>query len=116
MAYTIKIYETKNKKSPFNDWLNDLETAIQIKILARLKRATLGNFGNHEPVGEGVYELKFDTGPGYRIYYTITRGSIIFLLAAGTKRTQDKDIAKAKEYLDDFKTRKAQNGGKNKRF
>lgn len=66
-------------------------------ILVRLRRASLGNFGETRDVGGGVSEFKFAFGPGYRVYYTIMNGEIIILLAGGDKSTQSKDIAKAKE-------------------
>lgn len=71
------------------------------KILVRLKRAEQGNFGDHEPVGEGVIELKIDFGPGYRVYLGID-GDFIILLWGGTKKTQDYDIKKAKEFWRDY--------------
>lgn len=72
-------------------------------ILVRLRRASLGNFGETRDLGEGVSEFKFTFGPGYRIYYTIRNGEIIILLAGGDKSTQSKDIAKAKELAEIFK-------------
>ena len=58
---------------------------------------SLGNFGEHRDLSDGVSELKFKFGPGYRIYYTEHDGEIVILLAGGDKSTQSKDIAKAKE-------------------
>ena len=57
----------------------------------------LGNFGDAKPVGDGVFELRFDFGPGYRVYYTERNGEIVVLLAGGDKSTQKQDIEKAKE-------------------
>ena len=55
-----------------------------------------GNFGDAKPVGAGVFELRFDFGPGYRVYYTERNGEIVVLLAGGDKSTQQQDIEKAK--------------------
>ena len=66
-------------------------------IAARLDRAKLGNFGDVEPVGEGVTEMRIHLGPGYRLYYTIKEVKIIFMLCGGDKSTQKKDIKQAKE-------------------
>jgi len=63
----------------------------------RLRRISLGNFGETRDLGDGVSELKFMFGPGYRIYYTIRNGELVILLAGGDKSSQDRDIAKAKE-------------------
>ena len=57
----------------------------------------LGNFGDAKSVGAGVFELRFDFGPGYRVYYTERNGEIAVLLAGGDKSTQKQDIEKAKE-------------------
>ena len=54
-----------------------------------------GNPGDVRPVGEGVSELRVDTGSGYRVYYA-SRGSVVVLLCGGDKKTQDNDIARAK--------------------
>ena len=57
----------------------------------------LGNFGDAKSVGAGVFDLRFDFGPGYRVYYTERNGEIVVLLAGGDKSTQKQDIEKAKE-------------------
>ncbi len=67
----------------------------------RLDRVSAGNFGDCEPAGEGVSELKIDVGPGYRIYFGID-GEFIILLLGGIKKTQERDIKKAKEFWGDY--------------
>ncbi len=67
------------------------------RILARIRRLQLGNFGDVKPAGDGVSELRIPYGPGYRVYF-VQRGSrLVILLAGGDKRTQQRDIARAKE-------------------
>jgi len=66
------------------------------RILARIYRLSLGNFGDVKPVGESVSKLRIDYGPGYRVYFTRIGRQIVLLLAGGTKRTQQKDIDRAK--------------------
>jgi putative addiction module killer protein len=56
-------------------------------------------------VGEGVGELKIDFGPGYRVYFGRVGATIVVLLCGGDKKTQKKDIVKAKEQWQDFKER-----------
>jgi putative addiction module killer protein len=72
------------------------------RVNARIRRIEeFGNYGDCEPVGDGVYELKIDVGPGYRVYFGID-GSDIVLLLGGDKSTQDSDILKAKEYWSEY--------------
>lgn len=65
------------------------------RILARVRRLSLGNPGDVKPVGEGVSELRVDYGPGYRVYFIQRCGELIILLAGGDKDTQQKDIRRA---------------------
>jgi putative addiction module killer protein len=78
------------------------------RIEARLARLVAGNFGDSEPVGEGVMELRIDWGPGYRVYFARLGHIVVLLLCGGDKRTQNKDIKRAKEYFQDYKARTAQ--------
>ena len=76
------------------DGLKDIEARARID--RRIKRAARGDYGDVKPVGENVSELRFHFGPGYRIYFTERSGVIFFLLAGGTKKTQQEDIRLAK--------------------
>lgn len=64
-----------------------------------------GNFGDHKPCREGVWELRIDQGVGYRVYYSLVDGEVVILLLAGDKRTQDADIDEAIWCLKDFRMR-----------
>ncbi|MFA7645628.1 MAG: type II toxin-antitoxin system RelE/ParE family toxin [Phenylobacterium sp.] len=83
---------------PFREWLENLrDRKAAAKIAARLARLELGNFGDAEPVGEGVTELRIHFGPGYRVY-VVQRGQIlVVVLCGGDKSSQDRDIKRAKE-------------------
>jgi putative addiction module killer protein len=65
-------------------------------VVARIKRLELGLMGDVAPVGDGVSEARIHLGAGWRLYFTQRGTSIIVLLAGGSKRTQTKDIKKAK--------------------
>ena len=81
----------------FADWLRRLrDENARARILVRIRRLSLGNFGDVRPVGGGVSELRVDYGPGYRVYLRQYRDLLVLLLAGGTKKTQEADIAKAK--------------------
>jgi putative addiction module killer protein len=83
----------------FVKWLKRLkDTNARARINVRLKRISLtGNLGDTKPVGEGVYELRVDYGPGYRVYYSQRGNEILLLLIGGEKSSQQKDIEKAKK-------------------
>jgi putative addiction module killer protein len=65
-------------------------------VVARIKRLTFGLLGDFKAIGNGVIELRIDFGAGWRIYYTQCGAQIVLLLAGGSKRTQKKDIERAK--------------------
>jgi|SRR5208282_13766 len=92
----IRIFETKDGRIPFGEWMDELEgSRVYAIILNRLDRVENGNLGDCHPVGEGVSELRIDFGPGYRIYFG-QDADLIVLLGGGTKRTQADDIKRAK--------------------
>jgi putative addiction module killer protein len=62
----------------------------------------MGNLGDYRTLGEGLYELRFFFGPGFRIYFTIRQGTIVFLLCGGDKSSQSKDIQKARQIMEDL--------------
>jgi putative addiction module killer protein len=101
----INFYETSRGKQPFVDWQEDLDEVDQAIIDARLTRVRLGNFGDCTRIkgGEGIWELRIDVGPGWRIYYGKEGLSIVLLLIGGIKKSQTKDIATAKKYWLDHK-------------
>ncbi len=80
----------------FTAWLSGLKDGLTKRRLAtRLRKATLGNLGDVEPVGAGVFEMREHFGPGWRMYY-VQRGSVlIVMLGGGDKSTQSADIVKA---------------------
>jgi putative addiction module killer protein len=86
------------KSEEFNNWLVELKDQVgKALITKRIRSAEAGNFGDCEPVGEGVSELRIHYGPGYRAYFTRRGDVVYFLLLGGDKSTQKRDVKRAKE-------------------
>ena len=104
--YDVEIYRTSNGKEPFVEWKDDLDLQTQAKIDARISRVTnSGNLGDFDSVNDGVFELRLDFGPGYRVYFGKIKKTLILLLVGGSKKSQARDIKKAKEYWQDHLSR-----------
>lgn len=89
------------KTEIFVEWLDNLrDSRARTRIIARLDRMEMGNFGDVRPVGGGVNELRIHYGPGYRVYFVRHGPAVVILLCGGDKRTQHADIAKAKKLAD----------------
>jgi len=90
----LEVYKTEE----FARWFKRLrDRKAKARIQARIDRLEQGHFGDVEPVGDGVNELRLFYGPGYRIYFTKRSSVVVILLTGGDKSSQSKDIAKAKE-------------------
>jgi len=93
------------KTDEFDKWLRKLkDIRAKTKILFRIQRIEQnGNFGDCEPVGEGISELRIHYAKGYRVYLKEYGEKIVLLLNGGDKSSQQKDIAKAKQIWSDYK-------------
>ena len=90
----------------FARWLSSLRDIRAIaKIADRLKRASNGNFGDHKSVKGGVFEMRIDYGPGYRVYFFRRGKELVILLCGGDKRSQDEDVARAKRLKEEIENR-----------
>ncbi|OGA18131.1 MAG: addiction module protein [Betaproteobacteria bacterium RIFCSPLOWO2_02_FULL_63_19] len=99
-------YLTAAGVEPFGEWFVGLrDRQAQARVRARLDRVGRGLFGDCEPVGEGVSELRIDWGPGYRVYFARAGVEIVLLRLGGDKRKQQTDIKTAKEYWHDYQER-----------
>jgi putative addiction module killer protein len=86
-------YVSRAGKDVFQDWLDGLrDTSCRIAILRRVDRLAAGNAGDSKFCGQGVWELRVDCGPGYRVYFARMDASNVLLLGAGPKRSQHGDI------------------------
>lgn len=86
------------RSAEFDSWLTALKDKLgSARIAHRIRSAEYGNFGDCEPVGEGVYEMRIHFGPGYRVYFTRRGGVVYLLLLGGDKSSQKRDIKRAIE-------------------
>lgn len=98
----IRIYTDRQGHAPFEHWL---ETRLDRQARARLARLQAGNCGDCKSLREGVQELRIDHGPGYRVYLSHQGSVLVLLLCGSDKSAQDREIAKAIAYLNDWKQR-----------
>lgn len=105
-VYEIRHYLTRSEQDVFMEWRRQLrDTKAKIAVDRRINRMELGNFGDHKFCRDGVWELRIDTGPGYRVYYALAGTLVVLLLTGGDKRTQDTDIDRACAYWLDWQGR-----------
>jgi putative addiction module killer protein len=99
-------YYQENGREPITEWLTSLrDKKAQARIRVRLQQIQAGNFGDIEPVGEGVSELRIHLGAGYRVYLGRHGKDVVILLCGGDKSSQFSDIKKAKIFWAEWKRR-----------
>lgn len=104
--FEIEVYVTDKKIEPFTEWLYELkDPCVQNVILRRIQRTRMGNFGDAKVCkgSNGVWELRIDFGPGFRVYFSKVAKKIILLLGGGDKSTQKRDIDRCSLYLQRYK-------------
>lgn len=100
-------YLTASGEDPYQLWLEALKDLKgRVAIQRRVDRVERANFGDHKFCQDGVWELRIDFGPGYRVYYSQEGKSVVLLLCGGSKRNQAADIKDAVRYWRDYKRRR----------
>lgn len=104
--WRIRHYVTADGRDVVAQWLAGLSDRTALaRILARIGRLAGGAFGDCKPVGAGVWELRIDHGPGYRVFYARAGDHVLLLLAGGDKRTQQADIRRAQTHWQEWQER-----------
>ena len=100
-------YLDSSGRDLYQDWLDRLrDTTGRVAIQRRTDRiADTGNLGSHDFCRDGVWGLKIDVGPGYRVYYVEVNKTMVLLLGGGTKPTQDRDITQAVKHWKNYQER-----------
>jgi putative addiction module killer protein len=102
----IEHYITAQGRDLFANWIGGMRDQRAVnKVLTRIDRLAFGNFGDYRALDGGVFELRIDEGPGYRVYAASVGKVVVLLLCGGDKKSQAKDIADAKACLQDYKKR-----------
>ncbi len=98
-------------KCPYTEWLNNLDTSIQLRVIKRVEKLKLGIYGDHHWLQKSeLSELRIDFGKGYRIYYYDLDSAVILFVAGSEKKDQKKLVQQANEYFNDYQERTANNG------
>jgi putative addiction module killer protein len=105
--YLVQDYLTPEGTDPYAAWLAELaDRQARARVVVRVGRMSAGNFGDCKPLSHGVWELRIDWGPGYRVYYALSGKQVILLLAGGDKRKQQADIETAVARWQDWQQRR----------
>ncbi len=101
----VRIYARPNGRTPFTEWLEGLKDQRGRDIIkVRVRRISIGNFGDSKSLGGDLHELRVDFGPGYRVYFGREDDDVI-LLCGGRKQDQAKDITRGRIYWTEYKSR-----------
>lgn len=105
--FEVQTYLNPDGQDPYAQWLAALaDRQARARVLVRVGRMAAGNFGDCKPIAEGVWELRIDWGPGYRVYYAQAGKRLVLLLAGGDKRSQQSDITAALAHWHDWQQRR----------
>lgn len=107
MSVDVCEYNDREGRSPFTAWFDELNSQAAAKVATALTRLAAGNFSNVKGVGSGIFEVRIDFGPGYRVYFGKDGERVVILLGGGAKKRQQRDIENALSNWEDYKRRKA---------
>lgn len=108
IRYQIEVYQTQEGEAPFQEWLDAIKAPdIKTQLVARIRRASLGNFGDWKMLtdAKGICEMRVHAGQGFRVFYAVIGQTVVLLLAGSTKKDQARTLAKAKVFLEDYRRR-----------
>jgi putative addiction module killer protein len=107
MQYDVEHYLSPAGRDLFQQWLDGLsDLRCRVAVLRRVDRMADGNPGDHRFCRDGVWELRVDCGPGYRVYFARASANRVVPLGGGAKRGQSADIATAAAQWADYRERR----------
>ena len=99
----VSYFKTSAGREPCREWLQTLDAKTRSRVYAFIDRVALGAAKkNTRALGDGVFEIKIDHGPGYRVYFGEFKSMTVLLLAGGDKNTQFRDVQQAKKYWSEY--------------
>ncbi len=102
----VRGFITESGTDVFGTWLAGLkDQKARAQINLRIARMAAGNLGDWKSVGRGVFEIRIDHGPGYRVYFARIGSTIVLLLCGGNKRHQSGDVSRAFRLLAEYRKR-----------
>jgi putative addiction module killer protein len=102
----IRQYIDRQGRNPFQHWFQRLDETARARVAISLDRLQRGNFSQVKGTGAGVFELRLDFGPGYRVYFGKDGETIVILLGGGTKKRQQTDVEAAHALWKQYKEEK----------
>lgn len=102
----IRQYIDRAGRNSFGRWFDELDGGTRARISIALDRLERGNFSAVKGVDAGVFELRMDFGPGYRVYFGKDGDRSVILLGGGTKKRQQNDIDNACALWREYKEQK----------
>ncbi|RTL41274.1 MAG: type II toxin-antitoxin system RelE/ParE family toxin [Burkholderiales bacterium] len=104
--FVVKHYLSADGRDLVIEWVKRLRDPVaKVQVARRINRIEAGNLGDHKPCRDGVWELRIDHGPGYRVYYARAGSVLVLLLCGGDKSSQEQDIERAVALWHDWQRR-----------
>lgn len=107
----IVAYVNAAGRTPYAEWHARLDSAVRARVTVAIYRLEAGNFSAAKGAGSGIFELRLDFGPGYRVYFGKDGEQFVILLGGGTKKRQQADIDAAQALWQEYGQRKGQRRG-----
>ena len=103
-AVQILYYSDSRGRTPYMDWLIELDRTTQRRVRDAISKMQSGNFSDSKPLhSAGLFERRMDFG--LRIYYARPSAESVLILGGGDKPDQQSDIDVAAERLVDWRAR-----------
>jgi putative addiction module killer protein len=107
----IGYFTTVTGESPFAKWRETLDNVTRARVMLSVLRLEAGNFSTAKGVGAGLFELRLDFGPGYRVYFGRDGEELVILVGGGSKKREQRDIDSARLLWREYKRLKGTGTG-----